>query len=94
MVMGTPTNATAMIPPFMPGTFNPVVVIFTATDPNQPADLQVAGGKPFSRRIYSGAVRHTSKNRVEYYSTEKLVLVDKLDKPSQFVTGFRYLQAR
>ena len=42
--MGTPTNAVVTIPPFTVGTYNPVVVTFTAINPNLPVsfDLRAA----------------------------------------------------
>ncbi len=38
-VVGVPINATVNIPAFTPGTFNPVTVTFTATDPALPVDF-------------------------------------------------------
>ncbi len=38
-VVGTPTNATVNIPAFTPGTFNPVIVSFTPTNPALPVDF-------------------------------------------------------
>jgi hypothetical protein len=46
-VVGTPMNATVNIPPFMPGTFNPVTVTFTANDPNQPVDFTLRAASTF-----------------------------------------------
>ncbi|MDQ3180297.1 MAG: hypothetical protein M3Q33_07235 [Acidobacteriota bacterium] len=46
-VVGTPTNATVNIPAFTPGTFAPVVVTFTITDPNLPVDFTLRAASTF-----------------------------------------------
>jgi hypothetical protein len=46
-VVGTPTNAVVNIPPFTPGTFNPVVVTFSVIDPNQPVDFTLRAASTF-----------------------------------------------
>ena len=46
-VVGTPTNATVNIPPFTPGTFNPVTVSFTPTNANLPIDFTLRAASTF-----------------------------------------------
>ena len=46
-VMGVPTNAVVTIPPFAPGTFNPVVVTFTRPNPALPVDFTLRAASTF-----------------------------------------------
>ncbi|MDQ3180698.1 MAG: hypothetical protein M3Q33_09280, partial [Acidobacteriota bacterium] len=46
-VVGTPTNATVMIPAFTPGTFDPVNVTFTTTNTNLPVDFTLRAASTF-----------------------------------------------
>ena len=46
-VVGTPTNATVNIPAFTPGTFAPVTVTFTITDPNLPVSFRLRAASTF-----------------------------------------------
>jgi hypothetical protein len=46
-VIGMPVNATVNIPAFTPGTFNPVVVTFTPTDPTQAVDFTLRAASTF-----------------------------------------------
>ena len=46
-VVGTPTNATVNIPAFTPGTFDPVTVTFTITDPNLPVSFRLRAASTF-----------------------------------------------
>jgi hypothetical protein len=51
-VVGVPVNATVNIPPFTPGTFNPVTVTFTPTMPGQAVDFTLRAASNFPRRLY------------------------------------------
>jgi len=46
-VVGVPTNAVVNIPPFAPGTFNPVVVNFAVPNPAQPTDFTLRAASQF-----------------------------------------------
>ncbi len=46
-VVGAPTNAVVMIPPFVPGTFNPVIVTFTPINPALPVDFTLRAASTF-----------------------------------------------
>jgi hypothetical protein len=46
-VVGTPMNATVMIPAFTPGTTAPVTVIFTANDPTMAVDFTLRAASSF-----------------------------------------------
>jgi len=46
-VVGVPVNATVNIPPFTPGTFNPVTVTFTPTMPGQAVDFTLRAASTF-----------------------------------------------
>ncbi len=46
-VVGTPTNAVVTIPPFVPGTFDPVVVTFTPTDPTLAVSFRLRAASTF-----------------------------------------------
>jgi len=46
-VVGVPTNATVNIPPFTPGTFNPVTVTFNATTPGLAVDFTLRAASTF-----------------------------------------------
>jgi hypothetical protein len=46
-VVGIPTNATVNIPPFTPGTINPVVVSFNATTPGLAVDFTLRAASTF-----------------------------------------------
>ncbi len=46
-VVGTPINATVTIPAFTPGTFSPVTVAFTRTNPNLAVDFTLRAASTF-----------------------------------------------
>ena len=46
-VVGTPVNAVVVIPAFTPGTYNPVIVTFTAIDPNLAVDFTLRAASSF-----------------------------------------------
>ena len=46
-VVGTPTNAVVMIPPFAPGTTAPVVVTFFVPNPSMPVDFTLRAASTF-----------------------------------------------
>jgi len=46
-LVGAPINATVNIPPFTPGTFNPVIVTFTPIDPAVPVDFTLRAASTF-----------------------------------------------
>lgn len=46
-VVGVPVNAVVNIPPFTPGTFNPVVVTFTPINPALPVDFTLRAANTF-----------------------------------------------
>ena len=46
-VMGTPVNAVVMIPPFTPGTTDPVTVTYFVPDPSQPVDFTLRAASTF-----------------------------------------------
>ncbi len=46
-VVGVPDNAVINIPPFTPGTFNPVNVTYTPIDPNQPVHFRLRAANAF-----------------------------------------------
>jgi hypothetical protein len=46
-VVGAPTNAVVNIPPFVPGTFNPVIVTFTPINPALPVDFTLRAASTF-----------------------------------------------
>ncbi|MBA3582912.1 MAG: hypothetical protein H0W44_10750 [Gammaproteobacteria bacterium] len=46
-VVGVPTNAIVNIPPFVPGTFNPVVVSFSVINPALPTDFTLRAASTF-----------------------------------------------
>ena len=46
-VIGTPINAVVTIPPFTPGTFNPVTPTFVAIDPNLAVDFTLRAASTF-----------------------------------------------
>ncbi len=59
MVVGAPTNAIVNIPPFVPGTFNPVVVSFSVINPALPTDFTLRAASQFHSifiRVRCGAV--------------------------------------
>ncbi len=61
-VVGVPTNAIVNIPPFAPGTFDPVVVGFSVIDPNQPVDFTLRASSTFHSifiRVRCGTVTPT-----------------------------------
>ena len=61
-VVGAPTNAIVTIPPFVPGTFNPVVVTFTTPNPDLPTDFTLRAASTFHAvfiRVRCGTVTPT-----------------------------------
>ncbi len=46
-VVGVPENVVINIPPFTPGTYNPVVVTYTPIDPNQPIHFRLRAANAF-----------------------------------------------
>lgn len=46
-VLGTPVNAVVSVPAYAPGTYSPVTVTFTVTDPNQPVDFTLRAASTF-----------------------------------------------
>jgi len=46
-VVGVPTNATVNIPPFAPGTFNPVTATFTAINTAQPVEFTMRAASTY-----------------------------------------------
>jgi hypothetical protein len=61
-VVGVPVNAVVNIPPFVPGTFAPVVVTFTATNPALPVDFTLRAASTFHAtfiRVRCGTVAPT-----------------------------------
>jgi len=61
-VVGVPINATVNIPAFAPGTFNPVVVTFTAINPALPVDFTLRAASTFHAaniRVRCGIVTPT-----------------------------------